>query len=556
MTGKAQNLNDAGAQALQALLRSLDPATAGETPDNVAKLSKKLAELVGEEVGERDENGQLLNEEGLPIIELTEQVDAFEAASREPAAPTPLALLPEWELERRRGERNRILDLLEEEERVERAKANQLEEEQQHEEREKRKKNNEVELAKMKAMKDMYKKMGQSLAGKAEMKPAMPKSVKWADAEEEPTTVAQATGDVVLGRLRPNSGPSLLSIPQVDTLPMRTNVVERFPGGASQPQADSDDESEPPDSSSDLDSDEEGGLESEEELADELDLDFARHQREIALEYHAKRTEMVEVAATVLKNSHTQAADPYITAEEASTQPTRKSALSHFQASRIASSYNATIPASSGANIPSESTARALQRAIRLGKLDTTDQLVGGEAGESGSEDEDAVAQEILELLRKGEVFNAGPDGMHAVSPPSLAGPPAGPPPSARKPSSSKFKLSRSGHVPSPASTPTPPSEVNRSSPKLSESPRSSSGVMSSVVERPTAGSSAFSSMIVESPSFQPVEQRQTSPPTVMASEVIESTQTRRPQQPPTIVRAADAPPKVSRFLAGRHGST
>nr|GAT59578.1 predicted protein [Mycena chlorophos] len=649
MTSKAESLNAGGAQALQALLSTLDPATSGENADNVAKLAKRLAELVGDGgVGSAAEgDGQLLNEEGLPIIEITEQVEG-DAAAPPSMVPVPLGL-PQREAELRRRERDRILDLLEEEERVELVKEEQLEEQQQREERETRRKKHEVELANFKAMKEMHRRMGKALVGGASKlepepstaKPEPPepepgpsmakpepvksqKSVKWAD--DEPTPPPQNMGDVVLGRLRPNSGPSLL-----ESLPMKQTVVERFPGP---PQADSDDESEPPESESDQEDEED---ESGDEFADEVDLDFAQHQREVALKYHAKRTEMAEAAARAMQtgrdepyitaeDASTQAArkpvlshfqanriaesynattptsssakvpsearahevadevdldfaqhqrevalkyhakrtkmaeaaaramqserdEPYITAENASTQAARKPVLSHFQANRIASSYNAATPTSSSAKVPSEARARTLQRAIRVGKLDANDQLVGGEAGDSGSEDDEQIAQEIIDLLQRGEVVNAGPAAEES---PQAAGPPPGPPPSARKPPASKFKLARAGHAPSPAPTPTPPSEVTRSSPKpFTEAPVMSS----SVFERPHSGGAVFSSTIIESPSFPQAVTESTGPPTVMASSVVEKVpvQTRRPQQPPTIARASDKPVKVSRFLTGRN---
>ncbi|KAF7295394.1 hypothetical protein MIND_01079000 [Mycena indigotica] len=555
MTSKAQNLNDGGAEALQALLRSLDPTTAGESLENVAKLSKRLAELIGDDGGQRNEDGQLLNDEGLPIIEITEQVDSVGLTTALPE-PAPLSLQP-WEAERRRRERDRILDLLEEEERAELAREEQLELDQEREEREQRRKKHEAELAGFKAMKEMHKRMGKALVGKAkedkpapstskpqvETKPTSQKSVKWANAEVAPPV--QKNGGVVLGRSRPNT--------QDSTLPMQVNVVERFPSQPSQQPPDSDEASDPPDS--DDESNEEGSLASDDELADEVDLEFANHQREVALEYHAKRAKMTEAAAQAMKKTSAETMDPYITAEDSSTQPARKSALSHFQANRLATAYHAATPAT--ADVLPEVKARTLQHAIRLGKLDDNDRLVGGEAGESGSEDDEAVAQEIIELLQKGEVFNAGPDGIHAPIAQSASGPPAGPPPSARKPPASKFKLSRGGHAPSPAPTPTPPSEMTRSSPKLANTPPpipSSSGVMSSVIERPTTG---FSSMIVESPSFPSGPQQQSGPTPVMSSTVPEKTpvQSRRPQQPPAIVRASDKPAKVSRFLAGRNNS-
>jgi len=273
------------------------------------------------------------------------------------------------------------------------------------------------------------------------------------------------------------------------------------------------------------------------------------------LEYHAKRAKMAETASDVLQSNFAGQNDDK-TGEDFLNQPSRKPAISHFQANRLASSYNAATPSSSkslGANVVPASTAQTFQRAIRMGKLDSDNHLVGGDAGESGSDEEvDAAMQEITELLKKGEVYNLGPDGnyVHIVPPkPAEASPPAipplvpspdGPPPSSRKPSTSKFKLARSGRTPTAAApspdvsgSSTPISNVGRSSPKEPTLSSPEPTVLSStVVEKPPSSSStAFNSMIIDSPSFP---------------------QSRRPQQPPTVVRAADKPAKVSRFLAER----
>ncbi|KAJ6597200.1 hypothetical protein DFH09DRAFT_1133941 [Mycena vulgaris] len=589
MAGNIQNLNDGSAEALQALLNSLTPGSAVEgggklSPAAVKKLSEKLKQLVGDEAGapqNRNEEGQLLNEEGLPIIDITEPIQApgLPPAPLFPEdAPIPIAALPVSEQERRRRERDRILDLLEEEEEAEQRKGEELSQEQRQEILSKRKKAAQDEIDRLKAAKDMQKKMGKALlrgmsaarettpaessevnsvATVEEVVPVPRKSVKFADADDEETSETREDetpdwGDVVPARLRPNSARSLMTNAQIDAHPMKMQVVERIAGKPKldEPQPDSDDESEPPDSPTVADSDEEGGAISDEELAEEVDLDFARHQREIMLEYHEKRAKMAETTSNAMKShSHDQDSVSPKTAEESLNQSSRKPAISHFQANRLTSSYNAAAPSSSkslGANVLPASSARTLQRAIRVGKLDSENHLVGGDAGESGSEEEDETGmQEIMDLLKKGEVYNLGPDGnfIHTVPPssgrPSSAptAPEAPPPPaSSRKPPTSKFKLARAGQrpvaagPPSPdmSGPPTPPSSAARSSPKL---PAESPNVLSSVVEKPTSSSSAaFASMIVDSPSFP---------------------DTRRPHAPPT-VRAADKPAKVSRFLAER----
>ncbi|KAJ7744983.1 hypothetical protein DFH07DRAFT_834089 [Mycena maculata] len=597
MVGKTRNLSDGSAQALQALLHSLTPDSAIEgggklSSEAAQKLSEKLTELVGDD-GEnsqkRNEQGQLLNEDGLPIIDITEPIQVSDIPSNplflDEDAPTPLTRLPLSEQERRRRERDRILDLLEEEEQREQAKEEELSQEQRREVLRKRKQATQDEIARLKAAKDMQKKMGKALlkglssptipdqpsksepaAEAQEVAPALQKSVKFTDTPAEVESSGSREdktidwGDVIPGRLRPNSGRSLMSDAQIDAHPMKMQVVERIPGKPKleAPQRDSDDESEPPDSPTVADSDEEGGFGSDEELAEEVDLDFARHQREIVLEYHEKRAKMAGTISNAMKSySHQENDVSPKTAEESLTHSSRKPAISHFQANRLAASYNTTTPSSHslGANVIPTSSARTLQRAIRLGKLDSDNRLVGGDDGESASEEEnDPAMQDIMDLLKKGEVYNLGADGnlIRTVPPPSNAPAsiPTGAAPRApflpsRKPPTSKFKLARSGqrpaaaaaHSPEPLGSSTPPSDVARSSPKLpTPIPEShhtfaaTSRVLSSTVVEKPPSVAAFDSVNV-SPSF-PV--------------------TRRPQQPPTVVRAADKPAKVSRFLAER----
>ncbi|KAF8211929.1 hypothetical protein K438DRAFT_1805635 [Mycena galopus ATCC 62051] len=589
MTGETKNLSDGSAQALQALLHSLTPGvTSGAdgklSPAAVEKLSTRLSELVGDKTGEpqrRNESGQLLNEDGLPIIDIAEPVSDAHPALEFPNedAPVPLAALPISERERRRRERDRILDLLEEEERMEQAREQAREEispERRQEILQKRKIAAQEELARLKAAKDMQRKMGKALlrdttSSRDKQPPegspnvVVPevsnprKAVTFADEVEDAEVEASESreaetpdwGDVVPARLRAKGGPSLVSNAQTDSTPMKMHVVERIPGKpVDAPQSDSDDESEPPDSPTIADSDEERGFDSDEELAEEVDVDFARHQREIALEYNSKRA---RIAETTLHDQNANEAS-----EHFSNQSSRKPVMSHFQGNRLASSFNAAAPSSSTSLGGNVIPAQTFQRAIRMGKLDSDNQLVGADAGDSGSDEEDyAAMQEITELLQKGEVYNLGPDGnyLHMVPPatssPDIQSPVATPagPPSSRKPATSKFKLAHSGRsnaaAPSSADvsrSSTPTSNEARSSPKLpapmaeshpSTVPSSSKPtVMSTVVEKsPPSQNAAFTSMIVDSPSFP---------------------QSRRPQQPPTVVRAADKPAKVSKFLADR----
>lgn len=273
-----------------------------------------------------------------------------------------------------------------------------------------------------------------------------------------------------------------------------------------------------------------------------------------------------------------------------------KPSISQFRASRLASSYSASAPSSSsvslGTSVLSASTARTIQKAVRAGKLDADGRLVGGDL-DSASEDEVEGMQDVLELLKKGEVYNLGPDGnyIHTIPPRKADGkakastsvsntptvPETDPLPTLSRPKTSRFKLDRSQsgrpalHVSPPSSSPnsrsqTPISDVQRSSPKLPissvkerhpttktippagpSSSRSPSASLSTntpfvVPENSTkkaqkAVPAAMPSMIVESPSFA-------KPSSPMPSMIVESPSFARPAnpRPPTVISSASFP--------------
>ena len=279
------------------------------------------------------------------------------------------------------------------------------------------------------------------------------------------------------------------------------------------------------------------------------------------------------------------------------TRDSSKSAVSQFRANRIASGYNASAPTAStsslGATIVPASSSRTIQRALRTGKLDSDGKLVGGEA-DSASEDEDPALQEVLELLKKGEVYNLGPDGnyIHTIPPRSnpwtatststsssneSASATQSLPPS-RRSQTSKFKPTRpaeerlnasspipipSTHeLPSPSTTPT--SHAGRSSPKLEaiapqvyeRNPLSNPASLSLSFATGNSAKLPFS-MIVDSPSFPVPQERPVVPPTVIPSRpglsptTTESSRSQAPQsneasQPATKTQ------KISRFKAER----
>ncbi|KAH7341855.1 hypothetical protein B0J17DRAFT_276585 [Rhizoctonia solani] len=141
--GEVRSMGASKQEALRALLKSLVPNGQMTLPDdsNVDKLAEKLEELLASKGGleaytnlPRDDQGRPLNEEGLPIMEIIEPVaDSNESSATGPPAVdtvsslisvsghAPLSPLPDWALSpaalaARRRERDRILDILEQEE--------------------------------------------------------------------------------------------------------------------------------------------------------------------------------------------------------------------------------------------------------------------------------------------------------------------------------------------------------------------------------------------------------------------------------------------------------
>ena len=280
---------------------------------------------------------QILNEEGLPVIEITEQVQPGQASVSNNIAPPFSADLPTWKLSeeekaKHRAEREQILDTLEQEERIE-------EERKAFEEEESRA----AKKKRLQAARELQKAMGRTLvknfrdfkakeeqaknallevdatAGAKESTRLKPKKSVSFDLPPEESPVSPGPqhdwGDVTPARLQPKRPSS----PGVHG-PMKFRVVERFPHKlqlGSSPK-DSDDESDPepvPDSEgensdptkqvefhSDESTEDGGDLEFQE---GEVDLDAAQHQREIALAYYEKREKFVaQAAAAFSSHSH------------------------------------------------------------------------------------------------------------------------------------------------------------------------------------------------------------------------------------------------------------
>ncbi len=274
-------------------------------------------------------------------------------------------VLPQWALSeeekaRRKAERERVLDLLEEEERVEQERDRAAARERWQADLEKRKEASKTEIENLKRARELQKKMGRALLrnvietrdrdeqekarqaqelrdrelAEAAKKPLKPKkSVSFVgvgdESDEEspsPKKKGMDWGDVAPGRLRAKAKSPVLTKAQVQNQPMKMEVVERIHGTQRPPVSsttiagvDSDDESEPESQPAEGESDTSQRLHHDSdspatdiEVGDEEhiewdddDLDYARHQREVALAYHEKRaTISAEVSSAMNAHSH------------------------------------------------------------------------------------------------------------------------------------------------------------------------------------------------------------------------------------------------------------
>ncbi|KAK0211029.1 hypothetical protein DFS33DRAFT_346440 [Desarmillaria ectypa] len=603
----AKHVAEGGPEALRALFNAIEPgADKNISPEALQRLSEKLTEFSGGMDTAKDTfnancGGEHVNEEGLPIIDINEPDFETGSSSNMPLAEPdliPLSSLSPGELEVRKRERNRILDMLETEEEMRERKAKEAATERRREALQNMKEASREGVKNFAQTREMQKKMGKALLRnmavarekelkekaekeaedlekeKARTKKRPQKTVTFAEPEkeeeeeEEEEGVMHEWGDVAQGRLTSTKRLTLLSKLNDSTLPMKVSVVERPPGQSNPlpepPQIlpDSDDESEPPlseggsslDNPSDADDDVEEGF----------DMDYVQHQREIALEYHKKR-ETIGRDVSLAMRSHVYEEDE----EErpSGSAPKKKTPLSHFKSERLTSSYGASAPSSFlsptsqslGASVLPASGAETLRNAIKMGKLDSDNRLVGEG---SDNEGDNETVQEIIRLLEKGEAYNAGPSTKDSILPVNL-------PLLLPKTESSKFKAARSqaGRPATPSSqsdSSTPVSKVARSSLKLP--PTVTNIPPSTVMASPSFPAGDMMSMIVESPSFPQPQAALTSRPTVMSSAVRESS---RPQRPPTVVPVSSLvketnasgsqpvgeckpPKKVSRFMAER----
>ncbi|KAK0228822.1 hypothetical protein IW262DRAFT_1353240 [Armillaria fumosa] len=605
----ARHLAEGGSEALRALFNAIEPgADKNLSQEALQRLSEKLTEFSGavdaSKLSGNSGGEPRLNEEGLPIIDINEpDLEVGSSSNMHSAEPDliPLSSLSPGELEVRRRERDRILDMLETEEETLERKTNEVATERRRGALQNMKEASREGAKDFSQTREMQKKMGKALLRnmamareeeekekaereaedlnkeKAKAKKGPQKTVTFAesekDEEEEEAEPMHEWGDVAQGRLSSARRPTLLSKSNDSTLPMKMSVIERAPGQSNPPPeppqslADSDDESEPPPSEGSSSSDDPS--DGDEEVEEGFDMDCAQHQREIALEYHKKRQTIGRDVSLAMR-SHTHEEDEDQELPSGSTLR-KKTPLSHFKSERLASSYGASSPSSSSSSPASQSLgacvlpasgAETLRNAVRMGKLDSDNHLVGGE---SDSEGDNEAVQEIIRLLEKGE---AGPSKAQGSNTKGFILPENLPPLSPQtKPSKFKAARSQAGRPATPSSqsdSSTPVSKAQRSSPKLP--PAAADAFPSMVMGSPSFPAGDVMSMLVESPSFPQPQTAPTSRPAVMSSAVRESS---RPQRPPTVVPVSSMvkeaspsgsqpvaerkpPKKVSRFMAER----
>ncbi|KDQ33384.1 hypothetical protein PLEOSDRAFT_1095416 [Pleurotus ostreatus PC15] len=563
-TGQTQNLADGSVE---------EGSAAPPDSDVMKKLTAKLSELVGEDAAKAfassyDNPAQRLNEEGLPIVEITEPIansDTFNetsGTSLDDDELTPLSMLSPQERARRKREQERIFDLLEEEERLEQARIDAAES-MEREERMEKKGAAKTSLHSMRAQKEMQRKMGKALLNTLgdvkstkPTEPAKPSaaastSSKKVSFAEDPTTEGTYAGDsstISLARLQKLDRPNLISQSSKNT-PMKAEVVERGVRG-SQPIApsiaeeDSDDESvqsevsesgmhHQDDSSrssevedSEDDEDAHGAPQLEDE---EYDIDTAQHNREIALAYYAKRETVGAAAREAIEQLEgDEPRDPELAKDS-------KPSVSRFGAAKMASAYGASAPSQSLPTVIPESSIKTVQSAIRLGKLDDDGRLISA-TGESSDEETNAIVSEVLDLIKTGKAVNVGPQGstVHStVVPPSRR-------------SKQDAKPSTDGSVNDKVITAFNRLEISDAKP-----PRPPKSATPTRVAQPSTSKvapPAYNPLIVDSPSYPPqVLSRPQRPPTVMSSKVLETE--KRAASPQS---TESAPKKVSRFMRER----
>ncbi|KLO18543.1 hypothetical protein SCHPADRAFT_993438 [Schizopora paradoxa] len=539
----AKNLNDGRAEALKALVSSLAPKDAekmsSEQVDIVAsRLDQILGNIEGADGSQRNQKGELLNEEGLPIIEISEPAEESEGRRTNDASQPeieiteepdviPLSLLSDQERARIQARCNKILDIFEEEEEKELATEEEREERERLEELAKREAEAKAERAHKLAQREMQKKMGKALLRniaearakeeqeKSEMLaspvagpsscPTSPggsrkpkKKVSFAnipDVDVEKPKLEQekshlTLGDVSVGILKGNTKRVRLKKDELANLPMKLEVVERIPGqwrsnsGVEEREADSDDDSSPedvtqPHADDEDDEDEDewrsyGNLEDEEDDDDLDTLTQAHLQREVALSYIEKRN-AIGPDLQELASSEGKGEHEW-DAPEVPLEATLATQPPRSKTSRFKASLQ-------GTSVGSDARSPLLAKAVRNGKL-TPEGKLSGDVGDSDHEDEsEARTQRTLDMLMRGEVVSEAPPDVSGDSQPANG---LSHEPSTRQPSKfaarrqfaddvSNASPSATGKLAEPSSRPTAPTMPFRKPPTVISTPRTPS---------------------------------------------------------------------------------
>lgn len=310
-----------------------------------------------------------MNDEGLPIIEITEPVEEISSSSSNSARPSvenqevivdEPALVPLFDLSpaqrsQLRKQRDSILDALEAEESVQTKRDDERDARKKEDEMNLRRAAAKAELDRIRAAKEMQKKMGRALVrnNANELGESRnPEVVSETSRPSNSTDAAQSqkakksvsfTGEVKINEggsskavennnmsdfgdvsIAPimNGRRKAIKTSSLDKQPMKMDVIERIPGKDSirkqQMQGDSDDESvhetnsdnEMDDDDSDIidseiqdsdPSDDNEESDDEGELDGELDLQEVQRQRKVALEYYKLKNKIGVDIAKVMK---------------------------------------------------------------------------------------------------------------------------------------------------------------------------------------------------------------------------------------------------------------
>ncbi|KAI9445961.1 hypothetical protein H4582DRAFT_2163084 [Lactarius indigo] len=518
-----------------------------------------------------NERGEPLNEEGLPIIEITEPMESAPGPAPTATAGTaPIVdaedanFIPMYRLPPAQRARNK-----------------------RREELEQRRANARAELERIKAMKDMQKKMGKALL----------RNMADAREKEEQEAALRVKEDLELEETRRSRKPRK-SVSWAGT----AQTTESNPPSPVPADSDEGDELQLPLSDDTGDGDEDEPAEGH-ASEDEFDIDAVQHQREIALAYFEKRNKIGADAARAFPMTKpdgtkrqaslpeflyhssvwlTEMSEQEVPFDATLAGPRPKPPQSKFRSERLAQAYGTHVPSTTPSTslgtsvLPSSSS--ALRRAVRTGRLEG-DQLVGNGDNDSEEEDEgeDARIGAFMDALRRGEVTNAGAAensdvlvaalesayGAPPRPPPAPLAPPATAPTPARQQKDSKFKLARPVAPPRtlvddegpregaealrPIARPLPISETVlerkrpvptqvQPPPSLSPAPGVADSPMAIIdspsFPPPSPAGTAAPIAIVDSPSFPP-SRRPTRPPTVLpTSNLVRESAQQQQQQP------------------------